>query len=61
MVLSESADFVYKTTDFYAPECDRSIRWDDPDIGVEWMTQGLSVTISAKDEAALRLRDAEVF
>ncbi len=60
VVLSESADFVYKTTDFYAPECDRGIRWDDPDVGVDWMTQELSITLSPKDEAAPRLKDAEV-
>lgn len=36
VVLSESADFLYKTTDYYAPEFERSIRWDDPDLAIEW-------------------------
>ena len=61
VVLSETADFVYKTTDFYAPECDRGIRWNDPAIGIDWMTQGLPLTLSPKDEAARLLQDAEVF
>lgn len=60
VVLSESADFVYKTTDYYAPEHERCIAWNDPDIGIEWPA-GLVPQLSAKDSAGVRLRDAEVF
>lgn len=59
-VLSDTADVVYKTTDFYAPECDRSIRFDDPTIGVEWPLDTEPV-ISGKDRDAPLLADAEVF
>jgi dTDP-4-dehydrorhamnose 3,5-epimerase len=60
VVLSESADFLYKTTDYYAPEHERCIAWNDPDIGIEWPT-GLTPQLSAKDSAGARLREAEVF
>lgn len=59
-VLSDTADVVYKTTDFYDPECDRAIRFDDPDIGVEWPVDGPPI-ISGKDSKAPFLRDAEIF
>jgi dTDP-4-dehydrorhamnose 3,5-epimerase len=59
-VISDSADVVYKTTDFYAPECDRSIRYDDPAIGVEWPTD-VQPLVSGKDETAPLLADADVF
>ncbi|RZU47282.1 dTDP-4-dehydrorhamnose 3,5-epimerase [Fluviicoccus keumensis] len=60
VVLSPSADFLYKTTDYYAPEHERTIRWDDPDLAIDW---GLSVApaLSGKDAAAAWFRDAEVF
>jgi dTDP-4-dehydrorhamnose 3,5-epimerase len=55
-VLSETALFAYKCTDFYNPSAEHSLRWDDPDIGIDWpVTQ--SPQLSAKDEAAYRLRD----
>lgn len=60
VVLSEQADFLYKTTDYYAPGYERCIRWDDPEIGIEWPA-GITPTLSAKDEQGLRLREAEVF
>ena len=60
LVLSESADFLYKTTDYYAPKHERCIAWNDPDIGIQWPA-GLSPQLSAKDAAGARLRDAEVF
>lgn len=60
LVLSESADFLYKTTDYYAPECERSILWNDPEIGVDWPLVTGPV-LSAKDSAATTLRQAEVF
>lgn len=60
LVLSETADSYYKVTDYYAAEHDRSIRWDDADIGIFWPLEGEPV-LSAKDAAAPRLREAEVF
>ncbi|MBA2964836.1 MULTISPECIES: dTDP-4-dehydrorhamnose 3,5-epimerase [Ramlibacter] len=60
VVLSESADFLYKTTDYYAPQHERSIRWDDPSIGIQWPDAG-PLLLSGKDQAALLLQDADVF
>lgn len=60
LVLSESAEFLYKTTDYYAPEYERAVRWNDPDIGIAWPLQGAPL-LSAKDKAALSLSEAETF
>jgi dTDP-4-dehydrorhamnose 3,5-epimerase len=60
LVLSESAEFLYKTTDYYAPEHERALRWDDPDVGVTWPLQGLPL-LSVKDEAGLPIGEAETF
>ena len=60
LVLSEFADFLYKTTDYYAPEHERGILWNDPDIGIEWPLQGEPI-LAAKDRVAMPLKDAEVF
>lgn len=60
VVTSESADFLYKATDYYAPEHERCIAWDDPQIGIDWPLQG-APSLSAKDAAGVRLADAEVF
>lgn len=60
VVLSDYAEFLYKTTDFYAPEYERSILWNDPDLGIAWPLDGQPV-LSAKDMAGVRLKDAEVF
>ena len=51
VVLSESADFLYKTTDYYAPAHERAVRWDDPHIGIEWPFDG-APQLSGKDAAA---------
>ena len=61
LVLSESADFLYKTTALYAPEWDRGVRWDDPDIGVQWPLGGVVPQLSAKDQVQPLLKDAEVY
>ncbi|MDQ8050662.1 dTDP-4-dehydrorhamnose 3,5-epimerase [Luteibacter sp.] len=61
LVLSDSADFLYKTTDYYAPAHERCIAWDDPTIGIDWPTLDVPVQLSAKDKAGLPLEDAEVF
>lgn len=60
VVLSDSADFLYKTTNYYAPEFERSILWNDPDIGIAWPHEG-EPSLSAKDRAGTPLRQAEVF
>ena len=61
LVLSESADFLYKTTDYYSPEQERCIAWDDPAIGVAWPDAGLVPKLSAKDQQGRALAQAEVF
>lgn len=62
LVLSDSADFLYKTTDYYAPNAERAVRWDDGSIGIEWpIGQGVRPSVSAKDAAAAELALAEVF
>lgn len=60
LVLSDSADFLYKTTAYYAPQSDRGIRWDDPQIGVRWPLEGAPV-LSGKDQVQPLLKDAEVY
>lgn len=60
LVLSESAEFLYKTTDFYAPEHERCIIWNDPELGIEWPMEGEPV-LSAKDSLGVALAQAEVF
>ncbi len=59
-VLSDSATLLYKTTAHYVPKLDRAIRWNDPEIGIDWPGDE-SPILSDKDAAAPRLRDAEVF
>lgn len=63
LVLSEHAEFLYKTTDFYAPEHERCIVWNDPDLAITWpaLANGAQPLLSAKDSAGLRFRDAETF
>jgi dTDP-4-dehydrorhamnose 3,5-epimerase len=60
VVLSESAQFLYKTTDYWYPEHERSIVWNDPEIGIEWPID-VEPLLAAKDAAAKRLADADVF
>ena len=60
LVLSESADVLYKTTDFYAPQHERSICWSDPDIGIKWPIASEPV-LAPKDRSAKRLAQSEVF
>ena len=60
LVLSEFAEFLYKTTDYYAPEHERTVRWNDPQIGVAWPLHGAPI-LSAKDAAAPGLAEAELF
>ncbi|WP_285413486.1 dTDP-4-dehydrorhamnose 3,5-epimerase [Variovorax sp. efr-133-TYG-130] len=61
LVLSETADFLYKTTDYYAPAYERCIRWDDASIGIEWPDVGCAPVLSVKDAAGAQFDAAEVF
>jgi dTDP-4-dehydrorhamnose 3,5-epimerase len=60
LVLTESADFLYKSTDYYAPAHERTIAWNDPDVAIAWPLEGDPV-LSAKDMAGSRLRNAAVY
>jgi dTDP-4-dehydrorhamnose 3,5-epimerase len=60
LVLSDSVDFLYKTTAYYAPQWDRGIRWDDPQIAVKWPLEVVPA-LSSKDQALPFLKDAEVY
>jgi dTDP-4-dehydrorhamnose 3,5-epimerase len=60
LVLSDTADFLYKTTDYYAPEHERTVAWNDPAIGIDWPVEGEPV-LSTKDKVGVALTDAEVF
>jgi dTDP-4-dehydrorhamnose 3,5-epimerase len=59
VVLSETADFLYKTTEYYAPQFERCLRWNDETVGIDWTIS--NPLLSAKDEQGLSLQDAEVF
>jgi dTDP-4-dehydrorhamnose 3,5-epimerase len=61
-VLSDSAEFVYKCSDYYAPEYERVILWSDPAINIQWPMDGQAVPLlSPKDLAGVTLENAEVF
>jgi dTDP-4-dehydrorhamnose 3,5-epimerase len=61
LVLSDSADFLYKTTDYYAPQCEGAVRWDDERLAIEWPDVGCPPVLSAKDSAAPGLDRAPTF
>jgi dTDP-4-dehydrorhamnose 3,5-epimerase len=61
LVLSEEAEFLYKTTDYYAPEHERCIRWDDPALAIAWPSTGVPPRVSGKDAAGLSLAEAPRF
>lgn len=61
LTLTDSADLLYKVTEYYSPEHDRCVRWDDPDIGIDWPDVGIAPLLSPKDADAPLLRDAEIF
>lgn len=61
LVLSDTADVQYKTTDYYAPQHERSILWNDPDIGIDWPLNGAAPILSDKDRAGMPLVQSEVF
>lgn len=61
LVLSEAAGFAYKVTDYYSPAGERTIRWNDPEIGIAWPVSAAEIVVSAKDAAGKLLREAELF
>lgn len=61
LVLSESADVHYKTTDYYAPAAERCLRWDDPALGIQWPQVAGGPLLSGKDQQGLSLAQAELF
>ncbi|MGA3133444.1 MAG: dTDP-4-dehydrorhamnose 3,5-epimerase [Terracidiphilus sp.] len=61
LVLSEVAGFAYKVTDYYAPSGERTILWNDPEIGIRWPVEAAEAVVSQKDAAGKLLREAEVF
>jgi dTDP-4-dehydrorhamnose 3,5-epimerase len=61
LVLSETAGFAYKVTDYYLPAAERTVAWNDPDIGIPWPIAAQDVIVSAKDRLGATLRDAELF
>jgi dTDP-4-dehydrorhamnose 3,5-epimerase len=61
LVLSDAAEFLYKTTDYYHPEADHCIRWDDPDLAIAWPLAGATPVVAAKDAAGGRLADAPLY
>ncbi len=61
LVLSDEAEFLYKTTDYWHPEHERCIRWDDPELGIRWPLEGKPPVVSAKDAGGTPLRDAVVY
>ncbi len=60
LVMSEGAEFLYKTTDYYAPAYERSVLWNDPDLGIEWPITKEPI-LSGKDQAGTRFKEADVF
>lgn len=61
LALEDDTHFLYKTTDVYARDCERAIRWDDPHIGIDWPLQGLTPRLAQKDADAPLLHDAQMF
>ena len=61
VVLSDTADFLYKTTNYYAPQSDRGIFWNDPSLGIQWPDLGMEFLLSDKDQKQRLLQDADLF
>jgi dTDP-4-dehydrorhamnose 3,5-epimerase len=60
LALEDDTHFLYKTTDFYAKDCERAVRWDDPAIGIEWPSAAAPLRLTGKDAEAPLLRDADL-
>ncbi|NNF51531.1 MAG: dTDP-4-dehydrorhamnose 3,5-epimerase [Gammaproteobacteria bacterium] len=62
LVLSDVAEFIYKCSDYYAPHYERTLKWDDPEIGIDWpLAPGVTPIMSEKDMAGCSLAEAELF
>ncbi len=61
LVISDIAEVLYKTTDYYAPEYERSLLWNDSDLGIDWPLEGITPILSVKDQAGQTLKTAEFF
>ncbi|ODN67067.1 dTDP-4-dehydrorhamnose 3,5-epimerase [Methylophaga muralis] len=61
LVLTDSADFLYKTTDYYAPEYERTVAWDDTYLAINWPLADLTPVLSAKDQQGTAFKLAETF
>ena len=61
LVTSDIAEVLYKTTDYYAPEYERSLLWNDPDLGIDWPLEGITPILSVKDQAGQPLKTADFF
>ena len=61
LVLEDDTEFLYKTTDYYAPEHERTISWDDPELGIDWPIDGLELRLSEKDRNGVSFSQAETF
>lgn len=61
LVISDIAEVLYKTTDYYAPPYERSLLWNDPDVGIDWPLNGITPILSAKDQEGQPLKTAEFF
>jgi dTDP-4-dehydrorhamnose 3,5-epimerase len=61
VVLSEFADFLYKTTDYYAPAHERCLAWNDPTVGVQWPLEGITPQLSGKDQQGLAFAQCETY
>ena len=61
VVLADETEFLYKTTDYYAPEHERCISWDDADLAIDWPSDGLDLRLSAKDQQGVPFAAAEYF
>jgi dTDP-4-dehydrorhamnose 3,5-epimerase len=58
--LEDGTEFLYKTTDVYAKDCERAIRWDDPQLGIAWPLEGVSPSLAEKDSSAPHLSQADL-
>lgn len=61
ITLSDTAEFLYKTTDYYSPEHERAIRWDDPQLAIAWPLSAVDIQVSVKDQQAVGFDQVELF
>lgn len=61
VALEDDTHFLYKTTDYYAKDCERAIRWDDPTLNIAWPLEGITPSLAAKDEQASAFKTADTF